>query len=110
MGTKCFFFIDRLPRLDDMLNCGSLMTLLHHVWWRRWCVVSHSAYDRLLGPHLLLKRLTEMKEFPALDEEMCWFLPSILVDIGVPGAPSVAHFFRQKWWLVTTSTPLRFWP
>jgi hypothetical protein len=39
---------------------------------------------------------------------MCWFLPSILVDVGVPGAPSVEQFFRQNRWLVTMPVPLRF--
>jgi hypothetical protein len=28
---ECFFFDDRLSWLDDMLDCGSLMALLHHV-------------------------------------------------------------------------------
>jgi hypothetical protein len=111
---KCFFFDDWLPWLDDMLDRGGLMALLQYVWWRMrwrwWCVVSHSACDRLLGSHLLLKRLAEPKEFPALDEEMCWFSPSVLVDVGVPGAPSVEHFFCRKWWLVTTPKPLCFWP
>jgi hypothetical protein len=41
---------------------------------------------------------------------MCWFSPSILVDVGVPGAPPIEHLFRRNWWLVTTPTPLRFWP
>jgi hypothetical protein len=90
------------------------MALLHHVWWRIrwwwWCVVSHNTCDRLLGSHLLVKRLTKPKEFPALDEEMCWFSPSIVVDVGVPGAPLIEHFFHRKWWLVTTLMPLRFWP
>jgi hypothetical protein len=56
----------------------------------------------LFGPHLFLKRLAEPKEFPALDEEMCWFSPSILVDVDVLGAPSVEQFFCRGWWLVTT--------
>jgi hypothetical protein len=51
------------------------MAVSHYVWWQiewqRWCVVSHGACDRLLGSHLLLKRLAKLKEFPALDEEMC---------------------------------------
>jgi hypothetical protein len=41
---------------------------------------------------------------------MCGFLPSVLVDVGVPGAPPVEHFFRQKQWLIMTPAPLRFWP
>jgi hypothetical protein len=111
---KCFFFDDRLSWLYDVPDCGGLMAVLHDVWWRIgwwwWCVVSHGAYDRLLGSHLLLKRLAKPKKFPALDEKMCWFSPSILVDVGVPGAPSVEHFFHQNWWLITMLTPLRFWP
>jgi hypothetical protein len=97
-GWERLFLDDRLPRLDEVLDRGSLMAVLHYVWWRIrwrwWCIVSHGACDWLLGSHLLLKRLAEPKEFPALDEEMRWFLPSILVDVGVPGAPSVEHFFR----------------
>jgi hypothetical protein len=69
---KCFFFDDRLPRLYDVLDRGGLMAVLHDIWWRIgwwwWCVVSHGACDGLLGSHLLLKRLAELKEFPALDE------------------------------------------
>jgi hypothetical protein len=111
---KCFFFDDRLSRLNDMLDCGGLMALLHHIQWRiRWwwlCVISHNTCDRLLRLHLLLKRLTEPKEFSALDEEMFWLSPSILVDVGVPGAPAVEHFFCHKWWLVTTPTLLCFRP
>jgi hypothetical protein len=51
---------------DDMLDCGGLEALLHHVcrrvswWWR--CIVSHATCDRLLGSHLVLKRLTGLKE------------------------------------------------
>jgi hypothetical protein len=111
---ECFFFDDRLSWFDDMLDCGGLVALLHHVrrwvrwWW--WCIVSHATCDRLLGSHLVLKRLTEPKELPALDEEMRGFLPSILVDVGVPGTPSVEHFFCRKWRLITTPMPLCFWP
>jgi hypothetical protein len=72
---KWFFFDYRLLRLDDMLDCGGLMALLHHVrwriWWLWWCIISHSTCDRLLGSHILLKRLTKPKDFSALDEEMC---------------------------------------
>jgi hypothetical protein len=76
----------------------------------QWCIVSHATYDRLLGSHLVLKRLTEPKEFPALDEEMCGFSPSVFIDISVPGAPPVEYFFRRKRWLITTPAPLHFWP
>jgi hypothetical protein len=95
---ECFFYNDRLSRLDDMLDRGGLVALLHHVcrwvrwWW--WCIVSHATCDRLLGSHLILKRLTEPKGLPALDEEMREFSSSVLVDAGVPGTPSVEHFFR----------------
>jgi hypothetical protein len=86
-----FFFNDWLSWFDDVLDCGGLVALLHHVWWRVrwrwWCVVSHSTCDRLLGSHFFLKRLTKLKEFPALDEEMCRFSLSVLVDVGVPGTP-----------------------
>jgi hypothetical protein len=72
---ECFFLEDRLLRLDEVLDHGGLKAMLHCVWWRirwrRWCVVSHGACDRLLGSHLFLKRLAEPKEFPALNEEMC---------------------------------------
>jgi hypothetical protein len=92
-----FFFDGRLSRLD-MLNHGCLVALLHHVrWWvRRWrrCVVGHASCDRLLGLHLVLKSSTEPKELPALDKEMRGFSPPILVDVGVPGTPSVEHLFR----------------
>jgi hypothetical protein len=86
-----FFFDDRLSWFDDMLDRGGLVALLHHVcqrvrwWWR--CIVSHATCDRLLGSHLVLKRLAEPKELPALDEEMRGFSPSVLVDVGVPGTP-----------------------
>jgi hypothetical protein len=72
--------------------------LLHHVCWRvrRWRrrVVGHTTCDRLLGPHLVLKLLTEPKELPALDKEMRGFSPPVLIDVGVPGTPSVEHLFR----------------
>jgi hypothetical protein len=91
-----------------------LVALLHHVCWRvrrrRWRIVGHATCDRLLGPHLILKRLTEPKELPALDKEMCGFLPPVLVDVGVPGTPSVEHLFRRKWRCITTPTPFRPWP
>jgi hypothetical protein len=109
-----FLLDDWLPRLDVVLDRGGLMAMLHCIWWRIrwrwWCVVSHGSCDRLFGLHLFLKRLTEPKEFPALDEEMCWFSPSVLVDVGVPGTPSVEQFFRRGWWLVATLMPLCFWP
>jgi hypothetical protein len=108
-----FFFDGRLSRLD-MPNHGFLVALLHHVrWWvRRWRrrVVGHASCDRLLGLHLVLKSLTEPKKFPALDKEMRRFLPPILVDVGVPGTPSVEHLFRQKWRCITMPTPFRSWP
>jgi hypothetical protein len=93
-----FFFDGRLSRFDDMLDHGGLVVLLHHVcrrvrWWRR-CIVSHATCNRLLGSHLVLKCLTEPKELSAFDEEMRGFLPPVLVDVGVPGTPSVEHFFR----------------
>jgi hypothetical protein len=97
-----------------MLDHGGLMALLHHIcWWvRRWrrCIVGHATCDRLLGPHPILKSLTEPKELPALDKEMRGFSPPILVDVGVPGTPSVEHLLRQKWWCITTPTPFRSWP
>jgi hypothetical protein len=93
-----FFFNGRLARLDDMLDHGSLVALLHHVCWRvrRWQqrIVGHATCDQLLGPHLVLKRLTEPKELPALDKEMRGFLPPILVDVGVPSTPSIEHLFH----------------
>jgi hypothetical protein len=97
---ECFFFDGRLTRFDDMLDRSGLVALLHHVCWRvrrwRWCIVGHATCDRLLGPHLILKRLTEPKELPALDKEMSWFSPPVLVNVGVPGTPSVEHLFRRK--------------
>jgi hypothetical protein len=109
-----FFFNDRLSWLDDLLDRGGLVALVHHVCWRvRWwwrCIVSHATCDRLLGSHFVLKRLTELKELPALDEEMRGFSSSVLVDVGVPGASPVEHFFRRKRRLITTPVPLRLWP
>jgi hypothetical protein len=94
-----------------MLNRGGLVALLHHVCWRvrGWqrCVVGHATCDRLLGPHLVLKRLTEPKELPALDKEMRGFSPPILVDVGVSGTPSIEHLFHRKWRCITTLTPFR---
>jgi hypothetical protein len=111
---ECFFFDDRLSRLDDMLDRGGLVALLHHVcWWVRrwrWRVVGHATCDLLLSPHLVLKRLTEPEELPTLDKEMRGFSPPILVDVGVPGTPSIEHLFRRKWWCITTPTPFRSWP
>jgi hypothetical protein len=109
-----FFFDGRLSWLNDMLDRGGLVALLHHVcrqvrrWWR--CIVSHATCDRLLGPHLVLKRLTKPKKLPALDKEMRGLSPPILVDVGVPGTSSFEHLFRRKWWCITTLTPFRFWP
>jgi hypothetical protein len=109
-----FFFDGRLSRLGDMLDRGGLVALLHHVCWRvrRWRqrVVGHATYDQLLGLHLVLKRLTEPKELSALDKEMRGFSPPVLVDVGVPGTPSIEHLFHQKWWCITTPTPFRSWP
>jgi hypothetical protein len=109
-----FFFDGRLSRLDDMLDRGGLVALLHHVCrrvrrWRR-CIVSYATWDRLLGPHLVLKHLAEPKELPALNKEMRGFSPPVLVDVGVPGTPSVEHFFRRKWRCITTPMPFCFWP
>jgi hypothetical protein len=90
------------------------MAMLRHIWWwvrwRRRCIVSHDACDRLFRPYLFLKRLAEPEELPALDVEMCQFSPSILVEVGVPGTPPVQQFFCRGWWLVTMPTPLRLWP
>jgi hypothetical protein len=93
-----FFFNDRLSWFDNMLDRGGLVALLHHIcrrvrWWRR-CIVRHATCNRLLGSHLVLKRLTEPKELPAFDEKMRGFSPPVLVDVGVPGTPSAEHFFR----------------
>jgi hypothetical protein len=111
---ECFYFDYRLSQFDDMLDRGGLVALLHHVrrWVRWWwqCIVSHATCDRLLGSHLVLKRLTEPKELPSLDEEMRGFSSSVLVNVGVPGTPSAEHFFRRKRQLIMTLTPLRFWP
>jgi hypothetical protein len=109
-----FFFDGRLSRLDDMLDRGSMVALLHHICRRvrRWqqCVLGHATCDQLLGLHLVLKRLTEPKELSALDKEMRGFSPPILVDVGVPGTPSIEHLFHRKWWCITTPTPFRSWP
>jgi hypothetical protein len=92
------FFFDGWLSWLDVLNRGCLVALLHHVRWRvrRWRrrVVGHATCDQLVGPHLVLKSLTEPKELPALDKEVRGFLPPILVDVGVPGTPSVEHLFR----------------
>jgi hypothetical protein len=110
---ECFFIDGWLSQLD-MLDRGGLMALLHHVcWWvRRWrrCVVGHATCDRLLGPHPVLKSLTKPKELPALDKEMRRFLPPVLVDVGVPGTPSVEHLLHRKWQRITTPMPLCSWP
>jgi hypothetical protein len=72
---ECFFLDDLLPWFDEVLDRGSLMAMLHRVWWwvrwRRRCVVCHDACNGLFRPYLFLKHLAERKEFPALDEEMC---------------------------------------
>jgi hypothetical protein len=91
------FFDDWLSWLD-LLDRGGLVALLYHVcqrvrwWW--WSVVSYRTYHRLLCLHPLLKCSTKAKEFPALDEEMSRFSHSILVDVGVPCAPSIEHLLR----------------
>jgi hypothetical protein len=111
---ECLFFDDRLTRFGDMLDCSGLVALLHHVRWRvrrwRWCVVDHATCDWLLGPHLVLKSLTEPKELPALDKKVRGFPPPVLVDVGVPGTPSVEHLLRRKWRCIATSMPFRSWP
>jgi hypothetical protein len=94
---ECLFFGNWLPWLA-MLDCSSLVALLHHVRWRirrrRWSVVSYRAGHRLLGLHPFLKCSTEMKEFPALDEEMCRSSDTIFIEVRVPCAPSIEHLFR----------------
>jgi hypothetical protein len=81
-----------------MLDSSSLVALLYHVRWRIrrqwWSVVSYHADHRLLGLHPFLKCSTEMKEFPALDEEMCRPLDSVFIEVRVPCAPSIEHLFR----------------
>jgi hypothetical protein len=86
-----------LPWLD-MLDCSSLVALLYHAswwirWWR-WSVVSYRTGHWLLGLHPLLKRSTEMKEFPALDEEMSGPSDSIFIEVRVSCAPPIEHLFR----------------
>jgi hypothetical protein len=98
MAVERFFFDSRLSWFDNMLNHGGLVALLHHVcrrvrWWQR-CIVRHTTCNRLLGLHLVLKCLTKPKKLPAFDEEMHGFSPPVLVDVGVPGTPSVEHIFR----------------
>jgi hypothetical protein len=88
--------------------------LLHHICWRvrRWLrrVIGHATCDRLLGPHPVLKSLTEPKELPAFDKEMRGFSPPVLVDVSVPGTSSIEHLLRRKWRCITTPTPFRSWP
>jgi hypothetical protein len=80
-----------------VLDCSGLVTLLDHIHrrirWRRWSVVSYRASHWLLGLHPLLKRSTEAKEFPALNEEMCRSLDAIFIEVSVPCAPSIEHLF-----------------
>jgi hypothetical protein len=81
----------------------------------KWCKTKHGASKIIdtfetYHPHLVLKRLTGPKELPALDKEMRGFSPPVLVDVGVPGTPSIEHLFRRKWWCITTPTPFRSWP
>jgi hypothetical protein len=48
---ECFFLDDLLPRFNEVLDRGGMMAMLHRIWWwvkwRRRCVVSHGACDRL---------------------------------------------------------------
>jgi hypothetical protein len=94
---ECLFFGSWLPWLA-MLDCSSLVALLHHVhWWIRrwlWSVVSYRASHRLLGLHSFLNYSTETKEFPALDEDMRRSSDVIFIEVRVPCAPSIEHLFR----------------
>jgi hypothetical protein len=81
-----------------MLDCSSLVALLHYVRWRirrrRRSVVSYRAGHWLLGLHPFLKCSTETKEFPALDKEMCRSSDTVFIEVRVPCAPSIEHLFR----------------
>jgi hypothetical protein len=105
-------FVSWLPWLA-LLDCSGLVTLLDHVcWWIRrwwWSVVSYRTGHRLLGRHSLLKRLTETKEFSALDEEVSGSLNSIFVEVRVPCAPSIKHLFCSQLWLIASLAPLSSW-
>jgi hypothetical protein len=93
---ECLLFVGWLPWLA-VLDCSGLVALLDHVrWWIRqrwWSVMSYRTSHWLLGLHSLLKRSTETKEFPALDEEMCGSLDSIFIEVRVLCASSIEHLF-----------------
>jgi hypothetical protein len=93
---KYLFFGSWLPWLA-MLDCRSLVALLHHVRWRirrrRWSIVSYRTGHWLLGLHPFLKCSTETKKFPALNEEMCGSSDSVFIEVRVPCAPSIEHLF-----------------
>jgi hypothetical protein len=72
--------------------------------------LSYRTYHGLFCLHPFLKCSIEAKEFPALNEEMSRSSHSILVEVGVPCASSIEHFFRRRRWLITASAPLCFWP
>jgi hypothetical protein len=65
---ECFFFGSWLSWLA-LLDCSSLVALLHHICWRIrpwwWSVVSYCTGHRLLGLHPFLECSAETKEFPA---------------------------------------------
>jgi hypothetical protein len=94
---ECLLFDSWLPWLD-MLDCSSLVALLHHARWRIrrwwWSVVSYRIGHRLLSLHPFLKCSTEAKEFPALDEEMSGSSDSIFIEVRMSCAPPIEHLFR----------------
>jgi hypothetical protein len=93
---ECFFFGSWLSWLA-LLDCSSLVALLHHICWRirrrRWSIVSYCTGHMLLGLHPFLECSAEMKEFPALDEEMCRSLDAVFIEVSVPCASSIEHLF-----------------
>jgi hypothetical protein len=58
---ESFFLDDLLSRLDEVLDCGSLMAMFCCVWWRIrwwwWCIVSYGTCDGLFCSYLFLKCL-----------------------------------------------------
>jgi hypothetical protein len=91
---ELFFLIGRLSLLD-LLDRGGLVALLYDVcWWVRrwrWSVVGYRSCHWLLGAHPFQKCPIETKEFPALDEEVCGFSYSILVEVRMSWTFAIQH-------------------
>jgi hypothetical protein len=102
---ELFLLVGRLSLLG-LLDHSGLMALLYDVcWWVRrwrWSIIGYRPCHWLLDVHPLLKCPVETKELPALDEEVCRFSYSVLVEIRMPWASAIKHLLCRQLWLPAT--------